>query len=239
MGRAGNALLGCSYRMTLNLCSAGHETHESLVVDTAYGPFHIWNWSKYRGFPGYCTGQDDVSMSLDLYGTWERPDIKRTRQILTEKPGTVLDFGAHIGWYGAQAAALGCDVVTVESDPENQRLLRKNIEGYDVIWQPILQWVIDVEALPSWIDEVRFLKSDVEGAEDQVINLTRHLWADRKIDHALLEISPVFKDYYPALVDELASYGYKPYIIKDETDWEITGSDVVFPQENVWFSKRP
>lgn len=224
--------------MTLNLCQAGHETHDSEVVQTQYGPFHVWNWRKYGGFPNYCTGQDDVSMSLDLYGNWERPDIARMREILTEKPGVVLDFGAHIGWYGAQAAALGCDVVTVEADPENQRLLRENIEGYDVMWYPQLEWVLGA-MIPAWIQQVRFLKSDVEGAEDQVINLTRHLWADRKIEHALLEISPVFKDYYPALVDELASYGYKPYIIKGDDEWEITGLDVTFPQENVHFSKRP
>lgn len=226
--------------MTLNLCQAGHETHESLVVDTKYGPFHIWNWSKYRGFPGYCTGQDDVSMSLDLYGDWERPDILRMREILTERPGVVLDFGSHIGWYGIQAMHLGCAVESYEADPENERLFRENaltaIQGAVTL---NLGWVADFVPGEFTMDHVRFLKSDVEGAEDQVINLTRHLWADRKIDHALLEISPVFKGYYPALVDELASYGYKPFIIKDEGDWEITGSDVVFPQENVHFARRP
>lgn len=184
--------------MTLNLCQAGHETHESKLVDTAYGPFWIWDWKKYRGQPLYCTGQDDVSMSLDLYGDWERPDIARMRSILTEETGTVLDFGGHIGWFGVQALRMGCDVEFFEADPENFRLCYENCRLADTpkIGIGTLAWIADVPPERFNYDHVRFLKSDVEGAEDQVINLTRHLWADRKIDHALLEISPVFKGYH-------------------------------------------
>lgn len=226
--------------MTLNLCQANHETHDSKLIETKYGPFWIWKWDLYRGFAGYCPGQDDVSMSLDLYGDWERPDIARMRQILTEKPGKVLDFGAHIGWYGVQAARMGCDVYFVEADPENFRLLERNLEdelGETHAWSTRLAWVAELDYEINDEGGIRFLKSDVEGAEDDVIHLTERLWQNRLIDHALLEISPVFKPYYPALVDELIGYGYDAFIIKDETDWHITGADVVFPQENVWFRR--
>lgn len=182
-------------------------------------------------------------MSLDVYGSWERPDIKRMREVLTEKPGPVLDFGAHLGWYAIQAADLQCDVYAIEADPENSRLLSMNTDFRNVDMDIQTCWVKDAD-LPV-LDQVRFLKSDVEGHEWEVVDLTRPYFQNRQIDYALLEVSPVFENRenimapsYATLVDELIGYGYDAYIIKDEEDWHITGADCTFPQENVWFSKR-
>ena len=223
----------------LNVCQAGHTFHESKVVNTSNGPMHVWDWEMYRNqFNTYCTGQDDVSMSLDLYGTWEKPDYARAKQILAGTPGTVLDFGAHIGWFTVLAARLNHYVIAVEADPENMRLLELNWPTEKPQGRRVLSWVKGLPRMEATDKEpVRFLKADVEGAEGQVIDVTRPLWENRLIEHALLEISPVFADYYPALVDELIGYGYDAFIVKAEMDWHINGGDVVFEQENVWFKR--
>lgn len=230
--------------MTLNICEVGHPTHESKMVDTVFGPWRIWVWERYQGHPGfYCTGCDEVSKSIEINKYWERADTNRMLSILN-KPGTVLDFGSHIGWFAVQAAAKGCHVEAVDADPETFELLTANAWqwGCEGLINPTVAWVADVKW--RWNDHVRFLKCDVEGHEFEVVNLTRHLWQDRMIDYALLEVSPIFENRptieappYAELVDELIGYGYRATIHKSEGDWEITGKDCTFDQENVLFTK--
>lgn len=232
--------------MTLNVCQAGHETHESELVDTLYGPFWVWRWRKYMDFAGYCTGQDEVSKSIDLQKVWERADSELFLSILRDQRGTVLDFGSHIGWFTNIALAHGCDVSAFDSDPENMRLLQQNTDRWRGIAElfTTLAWVGDLSPLKN-PDHVRIFKSDLEGHEHEALNLTRQLWQERKIDYGLWELSPIFEkrpgimaESYAALVDEIASYGYRWFILKGDDQWEITGADLTFPQENAWAEKR-
>lgn len=226
--------------MTLNVCEVGHDTHRSKLVETAYGPFHIWQWDQYQWQGAYCPGQDEVSKSIDVNGYWEKPETDRMLSILHEQSGIVVDFGTHIGWFAVQAARHGATVIGIDSDPENVRLLQMNaglVRGGSIAVQTL--WARDlVEEMPP-LAPVRFLKVDLEGAEADAIRITRLLWEERLIDHALIEVSPIFHDGYPEMVDELIGYGYKAVVLKDEGDWVITGADVTFPQENVWFQKLP
>lgn len=233
--------------MALNNCQAGHETHDSKLVDTAYGPWWIWAWEKYQWQGAYCPGQDEVSKSIEITGWWEKPDTDRMLAILREKPGMVLDFGSHIGWFTVQALELGCEVWALDADPENMRLLWENIDRSDFGGDlaTTTSWVADLP--PDTFkhdDHIRFLKCDLEGHEWEMVNLTRHLWQARLIDYALLEISPIFETRssiqapnYAALVDELIGYGYRATVYKSEGDWEVTGADCTFDQENVLFSR--
>lgn len=237
--------------MTLNICQAGHETHESKLVEALYGPLWIWDWEQYMGFDGYCPGQDEVSKSIDLQDVWEKADTAYFWKVLGEQPGVVLDFGSHIGWFTLLALMRGCAVDAFDSDPENTRLLKTNVDlRRKDQWLPIaatLGWVntTDPRAFRN-VDHVRLMKVDIEGHEHEALNLTRHLWQERKIDYGLWELSPIFEkrpgimaESYAALVDEIASYGYRWHIHKDEGPWFITGKDLTFPQENAWAVKIP
>lgn len=238
--------------MSLNLCQAGHETHESKLVDTAYGPWWIWAWEKYQWQGAYCPGQDEVSKSIEITGWWEKPDTDRMLAILNEEPGIVLDFGSHIGWFAVQALEAGCSVLAVDADPENVRLMQANIDNRGPFltrhgalrYATTTSWVADVPYGWFPLKPVRFLKCDLEGHEWEMVNLTRHLWQNRLIDYALLEVSPIFENRpsiqapsYAALVDELIGYGYRATVYKSEGDWEVTGADCTFDQENVLFSR--
>ena len=226
----------------LNTCQAGHQSHESKLLETDYGPYWIWDWPRYMDFPNYCTGQDEVSKSIDVNGYWERADTDWVLDIL--EPGLVLDFGSHIGWFAALATRKGCQVVAVDADPQNMTLLRKN---FDLIKRGELRtwtgWVADIKgAVPT--APIKLLKADVEGHEREVIDLTRHLWRNKMIDYALIEVSPIFENRenimapsYADLVDELIDYGYRATVHKDDGPWDITGADCTFPQENVRFER--
>lgn len=234
--------------MTLNLCQSGHLSHDSKLVDTAYGPLNIWKWEDYQWQGAYCPGQDEVSKSIDLQQVWERADTVYFRNVLTEASGHVLDFGSHIGWFTVQALELGCEVWALDADPENMRLLWENIDRSDFGGDLTSTncWAAEVSLdVFKHDDHIRLFKSDLEGHEHEALNLTRHLWQERKIDYGLWELSPIFEkrpgimaESYAALVDEIASYGYRWFILKDEGQWEITGADLTFPQENAWCEKR-
>lgn len=232
--------------MTLNVCAVGHETHESKLVETLYGPLWIWDWEQYMGFAGYCSGQDEVSKSIDLQQVWEKADTAYFWKVLGEQPGNVADFGSHIGWFSTLAARRGCNVWALDSDPENAQLLEKNMDlrPLSADFGFYLGWASDGVGPP--FDHIRLMKVDIEGHEDEALNLTRHLWQDRRIDYGLWELSPIFEqrdgimaESYAALVDEIASYGYRWHILKDEGPWFITGKDLTFPQENAWAVKIP
>lgn len=231
--------------MPLNECQAGHLTHDSKLVDTAYGPFHVWDWRKYMDFAGYCTGQDEVSKSIDLQGVWEGADTEFFRSVLEEQQGPVADFGSHIGWFSVQAVKYGCKLWAIDSDPENARLWERNLDQHAMNADQgfYLGWAVDGVTAP--FEAMRIMKVDIEGHEHEALNLTRHLWQERKIDYGLWELSPIFEkrpgimaDSYAALVDEIASYGYRWFILKGEDRWYIEGKDLTFPQENAWCEKR-
>lgn len=238
--------------MTLNLCAAGHETHDSKLVDTAYGPWWIWDWERYMDFAGYCPAQDEVSKSIEITGWWEKPDTDRMLAILSEKPGLVLDFGSHIGWFTVQALEKGCGVLAIDADSENVRLMQANLDARGPFltnhgalrYAVSTSWVVDVPPSLFPLKPVRFLKCDLEGHEWEMVNLTRPLWQARLIDYALLEISPIFENRegisapsYADLVDELIGYGYQATVYKSEGPWIVTGKDCTFDQENVLFSR--
>lgn len=233
--------------MTLNICQAGHQTHESKLVEALYGPLWIWDWEQYQGQAGsYCPGQDEVSKSIDLQDVWEMADTAYFWKVLGEQPGTVLDFGSHIGWFTLLALMRGCQTFAFDADPENMRLLDRNayMRGLSTNLTMTIDWTVD--AVLGYHDHVRIMKVDIEGHEHEALNLTRHLWQERKIDFGLWELSPIFEkrpgimaESYAALVDEIASYGYRWHINKDGGEWAITGKDLTFPQENGWAVKIP
>lgn len=208
----------------LNVCQAGHTTHDTKVVDTMQGPLTIYNWRKYQDFDGYCPGQDDVSKALELYGVWEGVDWDRLR-ITDLEPGVVLDFGSHIGWYALTLAQQGHFVLAFDSDPVNCTLLEINANrrGLEDRIRIRNTWVADVE--PFDIGMVRFIKSDVEGAEDRVVTICDQIISDQH-PMMLMECSPEFAPYYPKMMRDLQRRGYLTSI----EPHELTS------QMNVWFT---
>lgn len=235
--------------MTLNVCEAGHLTHVSKLRNALYGPIHIWDWTQYQDQAGlYCPGQDEVSKSIDLQDVWERDDSAYFWKVLGEQAGLVLDFGSHIGWFSKLALMRKCQVLAVDADPENMRLFWHNVGslGAELWIESHTNWVADLDVALFDFEHVRLFKSDLEGHEHEALNLTRHLWQQRKIDFGLWELSPIFEkregiwaDSYAALVDEIASYGYRWFIWKGSDRWYIEGKDLTFGQENGWCEKLP
>ncbi len=215
-----------------NICQAGHKTHDPKVVDTALGPFTIFDWQKYAGQAGlYCPGQDDVSMTLDLYGTWEGTDWHRAQQYVGNREGWALDFGSHIGWYAIMFALAGLDVLAVDADPVNCELLQINARNYGVSIDVRQTWVADMDVLPP--RDTVLIKSDVEGAELDVVRICEKIILDSH-PTLLLECSPEFATYYPRMIDDLLDLGYRA----DVEGEEITGATLGETQKNVWFNHQ-
>lgn len=195
----------------LNVCQF-HKTHDTKTVDTVNGSLIIYDWAKYQGYDGYCTGQDDVSMTLDLYGYWE------AEVVLPEfPPGVCLDFGAHIGWFTVQLAA-DHHVFAVDADPTNCVLLQMNLARRGLSATIRNSWVADIGGLN--LPDVRFIKSDVEGHENEVVELC---WDIINRDHPvlLLECSPEFDIYYPDMLQSLIDIGYASSVQPDELESQV------------------
>ena len=219
-------------RQTANECEAGHKTHDTKTVDTVLGPFVIWDWEKYAGQAGiYCSGQDDTSMTLDLYGVWEPYDWHRAQRYIGNREGWALDFGSHIGWYAVMFALAGLDVLAVDADPAHCALLSINARAHGVYSRIDVRqtWVEDMEPL-SPRDTV-LIKSDVEGAEQDVIKVCSDIISAGSASALFLECSPEFDSYYPKMIDDLIALGYEA----DVEGEPITGATLGDTQKNVWF----
>ncbi len=87
------------------------------------------NWSRYRSF---------------VYGTWE-PKVTEVVTDILKKGMTVIDVGAHIGYYSlyfAKCVGPTGRVFSFEPVPENLALLRKNVLLNRISW---------IEAFPEAI----------------------------------------------------------------------------------------
>lgn len=218
----------------MNVCEAGHKSHQSKQTRTIQGAFRVWDWELYRGQRLYCTGQDDVSQTLLRLGVWEKDETEAIAARLA--PGDVfLDFGAHIGWFTVLAAKRGAEVHAYEGDAENLDLLRTNARLHEVAERITahLVWV-DADAyceIPA--GPIRLVKVDLEGNDDQAIRCLGPALQEGRVEELVVEISPCFNDRYPALVERMRAWGYEAY----RSDGRPFDGDWGFHQDNFWFRR--
>ena len=220
-------------------CVFGHKTHDRIQMGLWTG----YDWSKYLDLPGgWCQGRCDISRTLDLYGVWEWADTKRFMKVLRERPCDdewVVDLGANIGWYSIWAALAGFRVEAIEGVPETAVIL----------WENAVSFGIDdmVDAHSLWIDEttppaeprpVRLMKIDIEGLEPEAVRVYAPLFEQRLVEHAVIEVSPVFKEYTDsttAMVRQLLEWGYRADV--EGVPFDVDSLRHI-DQANVWFERK-
>lgn len=214
----------------MNNCQAGHTTHSHIEVMTDLGPMQVYEWKKYLDFNGFCTGQDDVSRTLDLYGWWDQP-IKHLIERLTYgafSKGTFIDVGAHVGYFSKLAQKYGLKVMAYEAETESLEMLKENVSTAEThqIW-------FDENTQPAKFDpdlKVDIMKIDIEGAEQHAIRYFEQLFVDKKVENLIMEVSPTFNDSYPVLLRMLESLGLKVCELSGEKfNWDFN-----FNQTNLW-----
>jgi hypothetical protein len=182
----------------------------------------IFDWSQYRGLTGeYCTGQDDVSMTLEQTGSWDIPMTKLINE-LTHKGALFVDVGCHIGYFSRVATNNGCEVIAYDGDAENLELFTINNPNASAN----LFWF---DENIGWIEPMRIdlLKIDIEGAERFAIEY----FSLCKIKNIIIEVSPVFNDSYPELINRLSDT-YNVYNL-DGTKFNF---DFNFAQTDLWLT---
>lgn len=212
-------------------CSVGHQSHSRVLVQRDIGgldvTYQIYDWREYfitvdgnetvSEHGKYCTGQDIISYCIDKQKVWEAEETGVQLDILREKTdGIMLDFGSHIGYYSILAAKLGYQVASFDSSQENLALLHESAEVNQVVDKiHPFYCLLDDQApiLSRDAEEVQLVKIDIEGAERHAIQMCADLIGGHKIKYLIMEVSPVFNDTYPALVETIAGQGYDVYEI--------------------------
>ena len=225
----------------MNICAAGHERHEttwhrvtlrgqSAVHEYPPIPEHLarefwmqlYDHEQYKGFAGYCPGQDDICLGIQQSGIWEGYETLVALQILHEgdRNHRVIDVGAQLGWYTLLAASFGYDVLAVEAHAETLHHLVESAErnGWRDLVEPVLAWIGKDTPPAEWTGEYLLLKADIEGAEEHAVRWCRELFLERRLRYALLEISPCFNASYPALVEWILDCGYAAYMLPSKPE---------------------
>ncbi len=197
----------------MNVCQLDHGLHDTILVETVQGPFHVFD-PKYAVHPGlYCPGQDAVSDRLLTEGFWELHDSKPIADILDkgDRAKLVIDFGAHIGWYTIMAAKAGYRVLAIDADIENLRLLGENARLHGVGDKVTVMhaWVAVAFTRDGLRSSVELVKVDLESNDRHAVNAC---WPfiDR-VENLFVEICPIWRDDYPELVDRLVGAGFSAF----------------------------
>lgn len=215
-----------------NVCQVPHTHHKVKTVDidlsthsipdipksVGTAKYMVYDWELYDGTGCYCPGNDEVSLSIDTQGIWEGYEIGLALDIVRKEPGIVLDFGANTGWYSILLALEGCDILAIEADEENVRILQNNALLNRVYGSITVSrgWICSDTPLLASGPRIRLLKSDVEGMENEVVRVCKNLFEDKLIDYALLEVSPIFADHYPDTLGFIVGCGYEAYLVPDK-----------------------
>lgn len=223
--------------MKLTTCEAGHKTHDRVSIFTVVADkeisLQVYDWEKYQGFNGYCTGQCDVSRTLLNTGRWEASETATILSILRggNRAKLVIDIGAHIGWYSIIAAKLGYKVIAYEADAENCEVLGRNALLNQVPQLITInhEWIGE-DTIPREFPDTILAKMDIEGNEQYGVQLLSRLLEEKRADWLFLEISPVFNDSYGPLIAILENYGYRAY-----RDGKPFDGNLNFDQDNFLF----
>lgn len=192
-------------------CQAGHTKHDRKVVDTEIGKMTIYDYEQYMGFNGYCSGQDDISRTLDLYGRWEVDETAVAREVLEagNRNNLFIDVGSHVGWFSRLAQQYGYQVHAYEADLENIELFTTNTEGIAVVNH--IWFGEDSKIAPPFERDIELLKIDIEGAEKHAIRVFKDSLP--RVKNILIEVSPCFNDSYPQLIGLLQDLGFSAYFM--------------------------
>ena len=218
-------------------CEAGHKSHDIITVPTDLGDMLIYDFEKYMGFDGYCSGQDDISKTLKLYGRWEVEETALVRKVLADgnREAKIIDIGAHVGWFSKLAQTMGYKhIYGFEADDENIELYLKNTDTkcqITSIWFDENATLKGVHGLDDG-GRIELLKIDIEGAERHAISAVSHLLPD--VDNILIEVSPVFNGSYPELINDLVTEGFQVFNM-DGTPFNFQYD---FDQTNLWLTRR-
>lgn len=219
-------------------CPVGHSPHASRTVDIRLdGPtplvpdtpgisldhardlrLDVYDWRRYAGIPG-CPAADVVSESIETQHMWEGFQTLLALTILDDDaPGAVVDIGAHLGWYTVLAAQAGRPVLAVDAGSENLALVEANAahNGVGEMVTTCRAWIgcdTPDAPLPPPSTRLRFVKADIEGAEDHAVRALLPLLQASLIDFLLVEISPVFADHYPATCGRIIDAGYTAHLV--------------------------
>lgn len=225
------------------LCQLGHEKHRySLVpIDLSKSNMHIPDIPvvgtlKFQiasfipdanedfSVPGYCVARGAVSSSLRHQGVWEGFDTALHLQLLENDDfGIFMDFGSNLGWYTIISRLMGRDVIAFEADGEIMEAMQAGLDGNGIDPHGTL-------CVHGWIDDntpvieagltaphVRLVKSDVEGAEYNVLRILGDLFDAHKIDYMMLELSPMFGGYDRTLAElKRLETDYELFIVPDK-----------------------
>lgn len=164
-------------------------------------------------------GKDAVTESLMLQQVWEAQESTLAVDILANHPGTVLDFGAHIGWYTVLAGVFGDHpVIAFEPEPNMLKALSANADRYNV--NITYRGAVGPSTPQIEVDgDVALLKCDIEGMDGWAVDACADLFEQHRIRFALIEVSPIFYHDgrgpcdYVAMVGQLRNWGYRVYQI--------------------------
>jgi SAM-dependent methyltransferase len=192
------------------------------VPDRFRREFKMWVWDDgeaegelRRGGPAPKGADDCVSQTIISHGVWEVPETIFMLSAFAANPkARFIDLGCQIGWFSLLAASSGLQVEAVDANRHALSILRDSAEENG--------WINQIMFVLGTVDHYvapvgpLIVKIDVEGAENIAVAGLAAPFAAGLISHCLIEVSPVFENYYPDLLAALFDVGYQGWVMPEK-----------------------
>lgn len=192
-----------------DLCPIPHLLARSFSME-------VWNPRVHPVDGGpYCPAHDAVSETIVSHHIWEPRETVIALTVMASAPegSVVVDMGAQLGWYSLLGLSFGLMVEAWEADTANLDLLQQSaqVNGWGHLLSAVHERIGPSTPPAPAEPRIRFAKIDLEGAEDEAIRVLWPAIEAGMLDFLLMEVSPVFADYYPELAQRILDAGYRAW----------------------------
>jgi hypothetical protein len=174
---------------------------------------NIYDYEYYKNDCG--EGNDIISKSFEKQYCWEPYQCELAKEILEYGDNLCIDVGSHLGTYSIISSIYANRTIAIERNKNVNNIFRKTIKDNNLLGINVLDIYIKEDTKLEDIikdDNIRLLKVDVGGSENDVYSVFKTKFEKKQIDYAMFEITSKYVERYK-FVEELHKIGYKVFDI--------------------------
>jgi hypothetical protein len=160
-------------------------------------------------------GNDIISYCFEKQYCWEPYQSELAKEILECGNNLCIDVGSHLGTYSIISSIYGNRTIAIDHNKNVNNIFRKTIMDNNLVGITVLDMYITKDIKIENIikdDNIRLLKVDVGGSENDVYSVFKIKFEKKQIDYAMFEITSKYLERYK-FVEELYKMGYKVFDI--------------------------
>ena len=163
---------------------------------------NIYDYEYYKNDD--VEGKDLISYWFEKNYCWEPYQSELAKEILECSDYLCIDVGSHLGTYSIISSIYGNRTIAIDRNKNVNNIFRKTIRENSLLRINVLDLNITKDTKLKNItreDNIRLLKVDVGGSENDVYSVFKKKFEKKQIDYAMFEITSKYVERYKFVED--------------------------------------